>query len=92
MNTTQSRYEALSDSDEKKRKGCNNDNDELSSSVATSISSHQVNLGNNDIKKDQHKHRSKTKKRNQKGRSIAVVLGDSIVKKVKVGSYLPKMI
>ena len=80
INTTQSRYETLSDSDEKNRKGCNNDNDELFSSVATSISSHQ------------HKHKSKTKKRNQKGRSIAVVLGDAIFKKVKVGSYLPKMI
>ena len=58
--------------------------------VTTSISSRQVNLGNNDVKKDQHKHKSKTKKRNEKGRSVTVVVGDSIVK--KVGSYLPKMI
>ena len=43
----------------------------------------QVNLGNNDIKKDQHKHKSKTKKRNEKCRSVKVVVGDSIVKKVK---------
>ena len=51
--------------------------------VTTSISSRQVNLGNNDVKKDQHKHKSKTKKRNEKGRSVTVVVGDSIVKKVK---------
>ena len=45
--------------------------------------SRQVNLGNNDIKKDQHKHKTKTKKRNEKGRSVTVVVRDSIVKKVK---------
>ena len=82
INITQSRYEAFSDSDENDTKGCNNDNGELSSNVRTSIS-RQVNLGNNDIKKDQHKHKSKTKKRNEKGRSVTVVVGDSIVKKVK---------
>ena len=49
----------------------------------TSISSRQVNLGNNDTKKDQHKHKSKAKKRNEKVRSVAMVVGDSIVKKVK---------
>ena len=64
INITQNRYEALSDSDENDTKGCNNDNDELSSNVTTSISSRQVNLENNDIKKDQYKHKSKTKKRN----------------------------
>ena len=49
----------------------------------TSISSRQVNLGNNDTKKDQHKHKSKAKKRNEKVRSVAMVVGDFIVKKVK---------
>ena len=51
INITQNRYEALSESDENDTKGCNNDNGELSSNVTTSISSRQVNLGNNDIKK-----------------------------------------
>ena len=83
QNITQKRYEVLSDSDENDTKGCNNDDDELSNNVTTSISSRQVNLGNNDVKKDQHKHKSKTKKRNEKGRSVTVVVGDSIVKKVK---------
>ena len=83
INITQNRYEAFSDSDENDTKECNNGNDELSSNVRTSISSWQVNLGNNDIKKDQHKHKSKTKKINEKGRSVTVVVGDSIVKKVK---------
>ena len=62
-------------------KGCNNDDDELSNDVTTSILSRQVNLGNNDIKKDQHKHKSKTKKRNEKGLSVTVVAVDSKVKK-----------
>ena len=92
INITQNRYEALSDSDENDTKGCNDDNDVLSSNVTISISSQQVNLGNNDIKRDQYKHKSKTKKRNEKGRSVTVVVRDSIVKKLKVGSYLPKMI
>ena len=83
INITQNRYEVLSDSDENDNKGCNNDNDELSNNVTTSISSQQVNLRNNDIKKDQLKHKSKTKKRNEKGRSVTVVAGDSIVRKVK---------
>ena len=65
INITQNRHEALSVSDENDTRGCNNDNDELSSNVTTSISSRQVNLGNNDIKKDQHKHKSKTKKRKE---------------------------
>ena len=56
INITQNRYEALSDSDENDTKGCNNDNDELSSNVTTSISSRQVNLGNNDKKNNQNKH------------------------------------
>ena len=51
INITQNRYEVLSDSDENHTKGCNNDDDELSNNVTTSISSRQVNLGNNDIKK-----------------------------------------
>ena len=34
-------------------------------------------------KKDEHKHKSKTKKRNEKGHSVTVVVGDSIIKKVK---------
>ena len=83
MNITQNRYEALPDSDENDTTESNNDNDELSNNVTTSISSRQVNLGNNDVKKDQHKHKIKTKKRNEKGRSVTVVVRDSIVKKVK---------
>ena len=79
---TQNRYEVLSDSDENDTKGCNNDNDELSNNVTASISLRQVNLGNNNIKKDQHKYKSKRKKRNEKARSVTVVVGDSIVKKV----------
>ena len=82
MNITQNRYEPLSDSDKNGTTGCNNDNDELSNNVTTSISSQEVNLGNNDVKKDQHKDKSKTKKRNKKGRSVTVVVGDVIVKKV----------
>ena len=62
INITQNRYEVLSDSDENDTKGCNNDNDELSNNLTASISSRQVNLGNNDIKKDQQKHKSKTKR------------------------------
>ena len=83
INITQNRYEALSESDENDTKGWNNDNGELSSNITTSISSRQVNLGNNDIKKNQRKHKSKTKKRNEKGRSVTVIVGDSLVKKVK---------
>ena len=89
---TQNRYEPLTDSDENGTTGCGNDNDKLFNNVTTSISSRQVNLGNNDVKKDQHKHKSKVKKRNEKGCSVTVVAGDSIVKQLKVGSYLPKMI
>ena len=59
---TQTRYEVLSDSGESDTNGCNNDNNKLSNNVTASISSPQVNLGNNDIKKDQNKHKSKTKK------------------------------
>ena len=58
---TQNRYEVLSDSDESNTNGCNNDNDKLSNNVTASMLSRQVNLRNNDIKKDQHKHKSKTK-------------------------------
>ena len=50
INITQNRYEALSDSDENDTTGCNNDNDKLSNNVTTSISSRQVNIGNNDVK------------------------------------------
>ena len=74
MNITQNRYEVLSDSDENDTKGCNNDIDELSNNVTTSKSSGQVNLRNIDIKKDQQKHKSKTKKRNENGRSVTVVV------------------
>ena len=42
-----------------------------------------MNLRTNGIKKDQKKHKSKTQNRNEKRRSITVVVGDSIVKKVK---------
>ena len=35
------------------------------------------------MKKDQHKHKSKTNKRIEKGRSVTMVVGDSIAKKVK---------
>ena len=80
---TRNRHEVLSDSDESDTNECNNDNDKLSNNVTTSISPWRVNLGNNDIKKHQHEHKSKTKKRNEKGRSVTVVVGDSIVKKVK---------
>ena len=59
---TRNRYEVLSDSDESDTNGINNGNDRLSNDVTTSISSRQVNLGNNDIKKHQHEHKSKTKK------------------------------
>ena len=79
----QNRYEVLSDSDESDTNGCNNDNDKLSNNVTASIPSRQVNIEINDIKKDQHKHKSKTKKRNEKGRNVTVVVGDSIIKKVK---------
>ena len=51
INITQNRYEVLSDSDENDTKGCNNVNNELSNNVTASISSRQVNLGNNNIKK-----------------------------------------
>ena len=80
---TQNRYEVLSDSDESDTNGTNNDNDKLTNDITAGIWSRQVNLGNNDIKKDQHKHKNKTKKRNEKGRSVTVVVGDSIIKKVK---------
>ena len=85
---TQNRYEVLSDSNEIDAKRCSNHDDELSNNVTTSISSRQVNLRNNDI----HKDKIKANKRNEKGCSVTVVVGDSIVKKLKVGSYLPKTI
>ena len=64
---TQNRYEVLCDSDEGDTNGCNNDSDKLSNNVTASLSSRQVNLRNDDTKKDQHKHKSKTKKRKLKG-------------------------
>ena len=73
---TQSRYEVLSDSNEIDTKRYSNHDDELSNNVTTSISSRQVYLRNNDI----HKDKIKTNKRNEKGCSITVVVGDSIVK------------
>ena len=60
QNITQKRYEVLSDSDENDTKGCNDD-EELSNNVTARISSRQVNIGNNDMKKDQLKHRDKGK-------------------------------
>ena len=83
INITQNKYEVLSDSDENDTIGWNNDNDKLSNNVTTSASPRQVNLGNNDIRKDQQKHKSKTKKRNWKDRIVTVADGNSIVKKVK---------
>ena len=65
---------------ERDTNGCNNDNDKLSD-ISTSTSSRQVNLTNNDIKKINII--IKDQKRNEKGRSVTVVVGDSIVKKVK---------
>ena len=35
------------------------------------------------MKEDRHKHKSKANKKIKKGRSVAMVVGDSIVKKVK---------
>ena len=64
INIIQNRYEVLSDSDGNDTIGWSNDNDKLSNNVTTSASAPQVNLGNNDIRKDQQKHKSKTKKRN----------------------------
>ena len=64
INIIQNRYEVLSDSDGNDTIGWSNDNDKLSNNVTTSASPPQVNLGNNDIRKDQQKHKSKTKKRN----------------------------
>lgn len=58
---TQERYDVLIDPDESDANGRTNDNYELSNNVTASASS-QVNLRNNDVKKDQHKHKSKTKK------------------------------
>ena len=80
---TQSRYDVFRDSDENDTKGCNNDNGELSNNVTASILSQEVNLGNSDKRKDQQKHKSRQKERNEKSRSVTVVVRDSIVKKVK---------
>ena len=48
------------------------------------------------MKKDQHKQKNETKKTNEKVRSVTVVFGDSIVKKVKelkvIESYLSTMV
>ena len=59
---TQNRYEVLSDSDESDTNGCNNDNDKLSNNVTACILSRQVNLGNNDMKKDQHNIKARQRK------------------------------
>ena len=48
---TQNRYKVLSNPDGSNTNGCYNDDDELSNNVTASISSRQVNLRNNDIKK-----------------------------------------
>ena len=58
---TQERYDVLIDPDESDANGRTNDNYELSNNVTAGASS-QVNLRNNDVKEDQHKHKSKTKK------------------------------
>ena len=63
---TQNRYEVLSCLDESDTNRCNNDNGKLSNNVTASISS-QVNLRNDDVKEDWHKHKSKTKKKKWKG-------------------------
>ena len=60
-----------------------NDNQKLSNNVTACISSWQVDIGHHDIAKDQQKHKIMTKKRNEKGRSVTVNAGDSIVKNVK---------
>ena len=88
---TLNRYEVLSDSVESDTNGCNNENDKLSNNVTASISSQQVNLGNNDIKRDQYEHKSKTKKKKRVAvlQWLAVTL---LLKKLKVGSYSPKII
>ena len=92
INITQNRYEALSDSDENDTKGCNNDNDELSSNVTTSISSRQVNLGNHDIKKINISIKARRKREMERIVVLHWLLETSLLKKLKVGSYLPKMI
>ena len=48
---TQNKYEGLSDSDESDTNGSNNYNNKITNNVTASISSHQINIGNNDIKK-----------------------------------------
>ena len=50
ISITQSRYEILFDSDESDTNGCNNDNDKTNN-VTASISSRQVNLRTDGIKK-----------------------------------------
>ena len=72
---TQNRYEVLSGSDESDTNGCNNDNDKLSN------------------KKDRHKHKSKTKTKKEMKRVVVLqwLLETTLLKKLKVGSYLPKM-
>ena len=77
--TTQNRYEVLIDSDESDANGCNTSNEKISNYVTASISSRQVNLRNDEIKNINIKARQE--KRNEKGRSVTEVLGDSIVKK-----------
>ena len=89
---TRSRYEVLSDSDESDSNGCNNDNDKLSNNVTANTSSRPVNLGNNDIKKHQHEHKSKTKKEMKMVAVLQWLLVTPLLKKLKFGSYLPKMI
>ena len=80
---TQNRYDVFSDSDENDTKGCNNGNEKLSNNITASILSQEVNLGNSGKRKDQQNHKSRQKERNEKSRSVTVVAGDSIVKKVK---------
>ena len=57
---TKNRYEDFIDSNESNTNECNNDDAKLSNNVIISLSS-QVNIRNDNIKKDQHKHKNKTK-------------------------------
>ena len=92
INITQSRYEAFSDSDENDTKGCNNDNGELSNNVTASISSRQINLGNNDIKNINISIKARQKREMKRVVVLKWLLKTPKLRKLKVGSYLPKMI
>ena len=78
---TQNRSEILIGSNESNTNGCHNDNNQLPNDVTASTLS-QVNLRNDDVKKDLLNIKTK-QNRNEKGSSVTVVVGDSVVKKVK---------